>query len=113
MHPDSGDPRACGEAWVADGDQQAVGPHGIARRVLADVDRIASLGASTALRVSAITAQARELATPAVARFVAGGGVASASTWSTRRTRSPMAHAPPVALEHGSRHPEYLTAQPV
>jgi hypothetical protein len=61
MHPDSGDPRACGEAWVADGDQQAVGPHGIARRVLADVDRIASLGASTALRVSAITAQAREL----------------------------------------------------
>jgi LysR family transcriptional regulator, cyn operon transcriptional activator len=46
----------------------------LARRVLADVDRIASVGASTALRVSAITAQAREIASAAVARFVAGGG---------------------------------------
>ena len=45
----------------------------LARRVLADVDRIASVGASTALRVSAITAQAREIASAAVARFVAVG----------------------------------------
>jgi LysR family transcriptional regulator, cyn operon transcriptional activator len=44
----------------------------LARRVLADVDRIAIVGAPSALRVSAITAQARELASAAVARFVAG-----------------------------------------
>jgi hypothetical protein len=58
VHPGPGDPRACGDTWVTDGDQQALrlGSHGIARRVLADVDRIAILGASTALRVSAITA---------------------------------------------------------
>ena len=46
----------------------------LARRVLADVDRIASLNASTVLRVSAITAQAREIASAAVGRFVASGG---------------------------------------
>jgi LysR family transcriptional regulator, cyn operon transcriptional activator len=46
----------------------------LARRVLADVDRIASISASSALRVSTITSQAREIASAAVARFVAGGG---------------------------------------
>jgi LysR family transcriptional regulator, cyn operon transcriptional activator len=46
----------------------------LARRVLADVDRIASIGASAPLCVSAITSQAREIASAAVARFVAGGG---------------------------------------
>ena len=46
----------------------------LARRVLADVDRIASLNSATVLRVTAITAQAREIASAAVARFVAEGG---------------------------------------
>jgi LysR family transcriptional regulator, cyn operon transcriptional activator len=46
----------------------------LARRVLADVDRIASVSGSSALRVSAVTSQAREIASAAVARFVAGGG---------------------------------------
>lgn len=46
----------------------------LARRVLADIDRIASLGAAAGLRVCAVTAQAREIASAAVARFVAGGG---------------------------------------
>jgi DNA-binding transcriptional LysR family regulator len=46
----------------------------LARRVLADVDRIAALGLSTALRVCAVTAQAREIASAAVARMVAAGG---------------------------------------
>lgn len=46
----------------------------LARRVLADVDRIASLNSASGLRVSAITAQAHEIASAAVARFIAGGG---------------------------------------
>jgi DNA-binding transcriptional LysR family regulator len=46
----------------------------LARRVLADVQRIASLQATTLLHVSAVTGQAHELASPAVARYMAGGG---------------------------------------
>jgi DNA-binding transcriptional LysR family regulator len=45
----------------------------LARRILADVDRIAALGAMTALRVCAVTAQAREIASAAVARVVTTG----------------------------------------
>lgn len=42
----------------------------IARRILADVDRLAAVGAHETLRVCAIAGQARELGSPAVARFV-------------------------------------------
>jgi LysR family cyn operon transcriptional activator len=42
----------------------------IARRVIADVDRLAAVGAHETLQVSAIAGQARELGSPAVARFV-------------------------------------------
>lgn len=68
-----------GALFERDGRDVRVTRHGrevvaLARRVLADVDRIASLGASTVLRVCAISAQAREIASAAVARFVAAGG---------------------------------------
>lgn len=45
----------------------------LARRILTDVDRIAGLGEPAGLRVCAVTAQAREIASAAVARFVAEG----------------------------------------
>ena len=46
----------------------------LARRILADVARIAELGRSTALRVCSVSAQAREVASAAVARLVTSGG---------------------------------------
>lgn len=46
----------------------------LARRVLGDVQRIASLHTSKLLRVSAGAAQAHELASPALARYMAEGG---------------------------------------
>jgi LysR family cyn operon transcriptional activator len=42
----------------------------IARRILADVERLAAVGAHETLQVCAIAGQARELGSPAVARFV-------------------------------------------
>lgn len=42
----------------------------IARRILADVDRLGALGERQVLRVCAIGGQAREIGSPAVARFV-------------------------------------------
>jgi LysR family transcriptional regulator, cyn operon transcriptional activator len=44
---------------------------GIARRILSDLDRLAAVGASETLRVCAISGQAREIGSPAVARYVA------------------------------------------
>jgi DNA-binding transcriptional LysR family regulator len=44
-----------------------------ARRILAEIDRLASLGRQEVLRVSAITGQAHEVASPAMAGFVNGG----------------------------------------
>lgn len=42
----------------------------IARRILAEVDRLAGVAGRDVLRVTAIVGQAREIASPAVARFV-------------------------------------------
>jgi LysR family transcriptional regulator, cyn operon transcriptional activator len=43
-----------------------------ARRILAEVDRLASLGRQQVLRVSAILGQAHEVASPAIAAYVTG-----------------------------------------
>jgi LysR family transcriptional regulator, cyn operon transcriptional activator len=45
----------------------------IARRILADVDRLATIAATETLRVCAIAGQAREIGSPTVARYVALG----------------------------------------
>lgn len=44
----------------------------VARRILADVDRLSSLGQNEVLRVCAVRDQASEVGTPAVAGFMAG-----------------------------------------
>jgi LysR family cyn operon transcriptional activator len=45
----------------------------VARRILAEVDRLVSLGQHEVLRVCAITGQAREIGSPTIAGFVTGG----------------------------------------
>jgi DNA-binding transcriptional LysR family regulator len=45
----------------------------IARRVLAEVERLAAVGATHVLRVCSVSGQAREIGSPAIARFVTDG----------------------------------------
>ncbi|MBN2623037.1 MAG: LysR family transcriptional regulator [Acidimicrobiales bacterium] len=44
-----------------------------ARRILSEVERLSSIGTSHALRVCSVSSQAREVASPTVARFVTAG----------------------------------------
>lgn len=76
----------------------------IARRVLSDLERMSSVARREVLRIAAVAGQAREIGSPAVARFVTGEGrraaleVADASAEVVDRVRDGRAHVGIVDL---------------